>query len=152
MRDAWRDLLRPKLQVAKNALFEEQQKLTENMGKKARLDAQVATLKKILNTSSCPTCGLPTDEKKRIQAGTELAQIEDDLKMLNVDSNTLSDLTIRIREIDRLGRSGSADKIQVVDDEYLRSSVELTKSKTQLKRLTKKSRAMTQRISPTSEL
>lgn len=127
LRDAWRDLLRPKLQVAKNALFEEQQKLTENMGKKARLDAQVATLKKILNTSSCPTCGLPTDEKKRIQAGTELAQIEDDLKMLNVDSNTLSDLTIRIREIDRLGRSGSADKIQAVDDEYLRSSVELTK-------------------------
>lgn len=127
LRDAWRDLLRPKLQVAKNALFEEQQKLTENMGKKARLDAQVATLKKILNTSSCPTCGLPTDEKKRIQAGTELAQIEDDLKMLNVDSHTLSDLTIRIREIDRLGRSGSADKIQAVDDEYLRSSVELTK-------------------------
>ena len=127
LRDAWRDLLRPKLQVAKNALFQEQQKLTENMGKKARLDAQVATLKKILNTSSCPTCGLPTDEKKRIQAGTELAQIEDDLKMLNVDSHTLSDLTIRIREIDRLGRSGSADKIQAVDDEYLRSSVELTK-------------------------
>lgn len=127
LRDAWRDLLRPKLQVAKNALFEEQQKLTENMGKKARLDAQVATLKKILNTSSCPTCGLPTDEKKRIQAGTELAQIEDDLKMLNVDSHTLSDLTIRIREIDRLGRSGSADRIQAVDDEYLRSSVELTK-------------------------
>lgn len=127
LRDAWRDLLRPKLQVAKNALFEEQQKLTENMGKKARLDAQVATLKKILNTSSCPTCGLPTDEKKRIQAGTELAQIEDDLKMLNVDSHTLSDLTIRIREIDRLGRSGSADKIQAVDDEFLRSSVELTK-------------------------
>ena len=127
LRDAWRDLLRPKLQVAKNALFEEQQKLTENMGKKARLDAQVATLKKILNTSSCPTCGLPTDEKKRIQAGTELAKIENDLKMLNVDSHTLSDLTIRIREIDRLGRSGSADKIQAVDDEYLRSSVELTK-------------------------
>lgn len=127
LRDAWRDLLRPKLQVAKNALFEEQQKLTENMGKKARLDAQVATLKKILSTSSCPTCGLPTDEKKRIQAGTELAKIEGDLKILNVDSHTLSDLTIKIREIDRLCRSGSADKIQAVDDEYLRFSVELTK-------------------------
>lgn len=127
LRDAWRDLLRPKLQVAKDALFEEQQKLAESMSKKARLDAQVINLKKILDTSSCPTCGLPTDEKKRIQAGIELAQIENDLKMLNVDSHALPDLTIKIREIDRLGRSGSADKIQAIDDEYLRSSVELTK-------------------------
>jgi DNA sulfur modification protein DndD len=91
------------------------------------LDAQIINLKKILDTSSCPTCGLPTDEKKRIQAGIELAQIENDLKMLNVDSHALPDLTIKIREIDRLGRSGSADKIQAIDDEYLRSSVELTK-------------------------
>lgn len=127
LRDAWRDLLRPKLQVAKNALFEEQQKLTDNMSKKACLDAQIANLRKILNTSSCPTCGLPTNEKKRIQAGAELAQLENELKILNVDSHNLSDLTIRIREIDRLGRSGSADKIQAVDAEYLRSSVELTK-------------------------
>lgn len=127
LRDAWRDLLRPKLEVAKNTLFDEQQKLTDNMSKKARLDAQISNLEKILSTASCPTCGLPTDEKKRIQAGTELAKLEDELKFLNVDSNTLSDLTVRIREIDRLVRSGSADKIQAVDDENLRSSVELTK-------------------------
>ena len=127
LRDTWRDLLRPKLEVAKNALFEEQQTLTENMSKKARLDAQIGTLKSIIDTSSCPTCGLPTDEKKRAQAGGELAQLEEEAKTLNIDSNTLSDLNVRIREIDQLGRSGSADKIQALDDEYLRSSVDLTK-------------------------
>lgn len=128
LREAWRDLLRPKLEVIKNELFEEQQTLTNNMGKKARLDAQIENLRQILNTSSCPTCGLPTDEKKRIQSAKDLAQLEEEAKALNVDTYALLDLNVRIREIDRLGRSGSADKIQALDEEFIRSNVELTRT------------------------
>ena len=127
LREAWRDLLRPKLALVKSRLFDEHKKFTDRMGEKAKLDARIENLKKIVNTSSCPTCGRPTEEDKRAQAATELAQLEEQAKALHVDGHTLSDLSVRIRDIDKLGRTGSADKIKALDDEYLRSSVELTK-------------------------
>jgi DNA sulfur modification protein DndD len=127
LRDAWRDLLRPKLSLAKSQLFDKHEKLTDKMTKKAKLDARIDDLKKILSMASCPTCGQPTEESRRAQAGVELAHMEEQSKALNVDSHILSDLNARIREIDKLGRTGSAEKIQALDDEYLRSSVELTR-------------------------
>lgn len=127
LREAWRDLLRPKLNLIKSNLFDEQTILSDKIREKAKLDARIDNLRKILNTSSCPTCGRPTEESKREHAGAELAQFEEKSKALNVEVHALSDLSTRIREIDKLGRSGSAEKIKALDDEYLRSSVDLTK-------------------------
>jgi len=136
LRDAWRDLLQPKLAARKAALYEEQSKLTQEMQERGRLESKAANLRSILETSSCPTCGRDTEESRRAEAGATLGRIEAELRSIHIDHGSLGDVNARIREIDRLVRSGVSAKIRTLDDETRRLGVELTKVENEAEKLT----------------
>ncbi|WP_300337204.1 AAA family ATPase [Accumulibacter sp.] len=135
LRDAWRDLLQPKLVARKAALFDEQSGLTREMEKRGRLESKANALRRILENSICPTCGRPTEESQRAETGAELGRIEADIRACSIDHSSLADVSARIREIDRLTRPGVGTKIRALDSEALRLGVDLTTVENEVERL-----------------
>ncbi|WP_324777763.1 AAA family ATPase [Ralstonia pickettii] len=86
LREAWRDLLRPKLTVKQKFLFEAQSKITGKMDERSKLELRAADLRSILSTASCPTCGQPLHDDKRDKAGSELGEIEATLRTITVST------------------------------------------------------------------
>ena len=135
LKDAWRDLLRPKLEARKSVLFEEQADLTKRLEARGRLESRAADLRRILDNSTCPTCGRPADESKRAETGTELGRLESELRAMSADHGPLTEVASRIREIDRLARPGVAGRLKELDSEARRLGVELTKIENEAERL-----------------
>lgn len=127
LREAWKDLLQPKLRERKQELYEEQSKMTALMAEKSALEAKRDDLRKMLDNDSCPTCGRPAEESKRAEIGTALGQVEAKLCEISVDHASLGEINAKIREIDRLTGSGAAARIRTLDEERVRLDVELTK-------------------------
>lgn len=127
LRDAWRDLLQPKLTVKQKFLFEEQGKITGQMGERSRLEARAADLRSFLNTSSCPTCGQALQEDKRAIAGSELGEVEASLRGMSFDHRELTRVSAEIQEINRLLRPGVGPRIKAIDIEMRKLGVDLTK-------------------------
>lgn len=127
LREAWKDLLQPKLRERKQNLYEEQSKMTTLLAEKSSLEAKRNDLRKMLDNDSCPTCGRPAEESKRTEVGAALGQVEAKLREISVDHTSLGEVNAKIREIDRLTGSGAAARIQALDEERVRLDVELTK-------------------------
>lgn len=135
LKDAWRDLLRPKLDARKAALFDEQSSLTRKMEERSRLEARASDLRRILENSTCPTCGRPAEERSRQEAGTELGHLEAQLRTAGVDHSKFAEVTTRLKDIDRLARPGVAGRLKELDAEARRLGVELTKNENEAERL-----------------
>lgn len=127
LRDAWRDLLQPKLAVKQKFLFEEQDKITGYMDERSKLEARAADLRRFLETSSCPTCGQALQEDRRSNAGNELGEIEAKLRIMPIDHRGLTRVSAEIQEINRLLRPGVGPRIRAIDAETRKLGVELTK-------------------------
>ncbi|PVY76118.1 DNA sulfur modification protein DndD [Cupriavidus alkaliphilus] len=127
LRDAWKDLLQPKLREIKKALYDKQSTMTALMGEKASLEMKRDDLQRMLQNDACPTCGRPAEESKRAEIGAELGRVEVKLRGISVDHLSLGQITAKMREIDRLGASGAAARIHALDEERARLDVELTK-------------------------
>ncbi|SOZ47894.1 conserved hypothetical protein [Cupriavidus taiwanensis] len=127
LRDAWKDLLQPKLREIKKALYDKQSTMTALMGEKASLEMKRDDLRRMLQNDACPTCGRPAEESKRAEIGAELGRVEVKLRGISVDHLSLGQITAKMREIDRLGASGAAARIHALDEERARLDVELTK-------------------------
>lgn len=135
LKDAWRDLLRPKLDTRKAALFDEQSALTRKMEERGRLESKAADLRRILENSTCPTCGRPAEESSRQEAGAELGRLEAQLRTAGFDHSKLAEVATRIRQIDRLTKPGIAGRLRELDSEARRLGVELTKNENEAERI-----------------
>jgi DNA sulfur modification protein DndD len=127
LRDAWKDLLQPKLGKRKQELYEEQSKLTALLVEKSALEAKRADLRRMFDNDACPTCGRPAEQSKRAEIEIVLGQVEVRLREISVDHASLGEVNTKIREIDRLASSGAASRIRALDEERFRLDVELTK-------------------------
>ncbi|KAB8054770.1 AAA family ATPase [Janthinobacterium rivuli] len=127
LRDAWRDLLQPKLSVKQAFLFGEQSKITGQMDERSKLEARASDLRKILDTSSCPTCGQDLPENGRTIAGTELGGVESLLRTMTLDRGGLTRVSAEIQEITKLLRPGVGPRIQAIDAENRKLGVQLTR-------------------------
>jgi len=135
LKDAWKDLLQPKLNERKNELYEEQSRKTALMDQKSALEAKRNDLRKMLDNDACPTCGRAAEASKRINIGKELGEVEANLRGISVDHVSLADVNAKIREIDNLSGSSTGISIRALDQERTRLEIELTKIENDAERL-----------------
>jgi DNA sulfur modification protein DndD len=135
LRDAWRDMIQPRLTKSKFGLYEEQQRVTALMAEKSSMEAKCNDLQKMLENEVCPTCGRPAELSKRVEIETDLDQVKTRLNSISVDHDSLGDINIKIREIDRLAGIGAATRIRSLDEERARLSVELIQVENNVERL-----------------
>ncbi|MEW6344922.1 MAG: AAA family ATPase [Pseudomonadota bacterium] len=135
LREAWRDLLRPKLTVKQTFLFEAQSKITGAMDERSKLELRAADLRTFLSTASCPTCGQPLHDDRRVKAGTELGEIEATLRTTTIDRTGLTQVSAEIQEISRLLKPGAGSRIGDIDAQMRKLGVELTKVENEAEKL-----------------
>lgn len=135
LREAWRDLLRPKLMVKQQFLFQAQSQITGQMDERSKLEARAADLRSFLSTSTCPTCGQPLHDDKRAKAGSELGEIEAILRTITIDRSGLTQVSAEMQEISRLLKPGVGSRISDIDAQMRKLGVELTKVENEAEKL-----------------
>lgn len=126
-RKAWIDLVQPKLRVRQRILKDEQDSIYKDMEKRGRLESKIESLKKLLSNQPCPTCGQLPHIENRPAKQNEIARLEEELRNFSKGHGELAEISTEMREIEKLLKPGVGPKIQTLQAEERRLSVELTK-------------------------
>jgi len=110
------------------------------MDKRGRLESKIDSLKKLLSNQPCPTCGQFPQVESRPAKQTELAQCEEELLDLSKGHVELAGISTEMREIEKLLRPGVGPKIQYLQAEERKLSVELTKIDNDIEKIDEKIR------------
>ncbi|MFP3249117.1 MAG: hypothetical protein RXR20_31930, partial [Paraburkholderia sp.] len=110
-------------------------KITGAMDERSKLELRAADLRTFLSTASCPTCGQPLHDDRRVKAGTELGEIEATLRTTTIDRTGLTQVSAEIQEISRLLKPGAGSRIGDIDAQMRKLGVELTKVENEAEKL-----------------
>jgi len=135
LRDAWRDLLQPRLELRIQELNAASDKFREVLERQGALKERARQLRKVLETSTCASCGQPMDPAKREQAGAELGRVEGELAAVDADMGRLHQVSEELTRLRRLRSTGAAARIRRVEGEIDQTLVELTDVDTRLEKL-----------------
>lgn len=132
---AWRDLLRPKLLVRRENLSAEQRRLTNQIGRRSSIDTEIRQLHKILELSTCPTCGQDVSPTRRDEVGSRLGALEFELRAIVDEQELLQSTSAEIDKLNKILTQGVGDRIRDRDNQIDRNEVELTKVENEIERL-----------------
>lgn len=127
IRDAWKDLIRPQIELKRNQLMEENNQLSDNMIQRAKVIAKIEQLKKSVDNAVCQSCGQSLHQHQRDNAGKELGELEVALLGITIDENSRNQISAEIRDLNRLLKPGPTSQIAMGDREISRLKVEQTK-------------------------
>jgi DNA sulfur modification protein DndD len=127
MREAWRDLLQPKLRVRRTSLMEERAKIEERMLERSALNAAAKNLREMLETEHCPTCGQSFDSAHREKYGNELGELEVCMKGFQDNADDLVSIRSELKLLDRLVSDGAATRLRDLRNESKKLDIELTR-------------------------
>ena len=127
LRDAWRDVLKPKLEARSRLLAEKKDKLSLRAQEKNRLEAQAENTKKLLDTSKCPTCEQTLESALRGRMGRVLGELEVQLSVMAVDQKEMSDITAELRTVNDLLSKSVAGRISEIESVTRKLEIELTR-------------------------
>lgn len=120
LRDAWRDLLAPKISVVHTQI---ESKLTQHREwrlAESNLQRRRADLSMSLNKDVCQACGQSLDKDSQQQVATELSRLEEELGQLtrpDGDESTLSSQIQRLRQVQHTGAANRLRKLEAEQDE-----------------------------------
>lgn len=132
---AWRDLLKPKILLRRNNLAAEQHRLTSQIGRRSSIDTEIKQLRKILDFSTCPTCGQDVGLSRRDEVGTRLGVLEFETKSIVDEQEKLHSTTAEIDRLNRLLTEGVGARIRDRDNQINRNEVALTKVENEIQKL-----------------
>lgn len=124
---AWLDLIQPKLSERRERLFSEQERISNLISKKAALDASIDTTSRLIEESTCPTCGQEMAPERRAGIEGKLANLRAEVISLRVDGNALARVSQDIRDADRLKGVGVGTTLRNLAKEERALAVDLTR-------------------------
>lgn len=135
VKDAWKDLLEPRLKSKRDELFVQYGNVGEAVKQKHGLMAKLETLDKVINGSECPVCHTKPDGKIRDEAISEATALRGELANINIDPVAQSEIAARIKEIDKLIGRGVSQIISSLDNEIGRLGIDLTRTENEIEKL-----------------
>lgn len=127
MRDAWKDLIRPQIQLKREHLTDEINMISDQMIQRARMERTIADLKRSMDTATCHACGQRLHQEQREKAGAELGALQAQLLGVSIDEDCRNRIGAEIKELDRLLATSPAAQIAKLDRDLARLKVEQTK-------------------------
>lgn len=127
MRDAWKDVLRAKLQSRRTTLAAERDQISRQIEEKAALQSQADGLRNLITTDRCPTCGQDANAKHREKYGKALGELEVQIRSIQVSEENLSDVIQQLKFVDKMVSASVAQKVAAIQSSMRRLDVELTK-------------------------
>jgi len=138
LKDAWKDLVQPKLQFFLIDLERKRNSYQDEQRKKNFIESRIESLESILKESQCPTCEQHISSEKKNSVGSELGSLQASLKKYEDDVNKLGNLSEQITKLSRIKPSGAGDNILNIDTELRKNSLEITRIDNEIEELNEK--------------
>lgn len=135
LRDAWREILRPQLNLKREQLQGQYDRLNEKFAERSTLQARIEQLKTAVENTLCPACGQAVNEDQRVRNSAELGRLEAELAGAFVDMNRFLTYSGEIKELDKLLRPGPSESLLHVERDLVRVSVEQTQLENEIENL-----------------
>ncbi|MEN1961183.1 AAA family ATPase [Luteimonas sp. MJ246] len=135
MRDAWRDLLRPKLMLHREHLSNQRDQTTQAMAERAKLEGQAANIRRLLDTAACPTCHQGLDVAQREKYGQALGELEVAIRGIEADQDQLLTATSHVKFVDKLLATSVATQVADVRKTSRQRDIEMTRLENDADRL-----------------
>lgn len=135
LRDAWRDLLQPRLEVRISELSSAQEGFGAELERIGALKARGSQLRRALDTDMCELCGQGIAAAKRDVIGAELGRVEGEIGETNADIERFSRASEELSRLTRLASTGALATMRRLEGELDRVSVDLTDIETKRDKL-----------------
>jgi DNA sulfur modification protein DndD len=127
VKEAWLDLIQPKLKTRQRQLLDEQVRISGIITKKGKLDSKIEDITRLLDESACPTCGQEMAPERRARHEVALTDLKSEVLALRADGDALGKVSSELRDLGRLSGSGVGATLRSLAKEERVLSVELTK-------------------------
>lgn len=135
---AWQDMLDAKLEAKRSILRQRQQKSTDELRTRVRLEDGIASIKKMLADSECPTCHQSYPEKERAALGAEQGRLEVELSALADSTVDLQALSAELAALDKIRGNKAGERLVEIDKDLRAAEVGLQKAENDIERTEEK--------------
>lgn len=135
---AWQDMLDAKLEAKRTILRQRQQKSTEVLRTRVRLEDNISSIKKMLENSECPTCHQSYPDKERAALGAEQGRLEVELASLADSTLDLQALSAELAVLDKIRGNKARDRLVEIDRDLRAAEVGLQKAENDIERTEEK--------------
>lgn len=127
LKNAWKDLLQPKIKVKLEHLRAEQKKIADALTERAAMQSHIATLSAILTDAACPTCGSEVSLDRKQAAGRELGELQGKIIEFEARHEAYAHVTSEITSLARLESRPVGESIGRLDSTIRQNEVSYTR-------------------------
>lgn len=132
LRDAWRDLLMPRINVVQQQIEQKLMQHREWRIAEADLQRRRADLSKSLNKDACVACGQSLEKDSKHQITNELARLEYEVSRLSRPDGDEAQLSAQVGRLRQVQHSGASERLWKLEAEQDESNLRLHKIETEL--------------------
>jgi len=135
VRQAWKDLLQPRLQVRRREIAAKLTAFEQKIKDRGGIEERIRSLERLLQKSECPTCGAPIDDGRRDSFGATLGALNTGLAECEMSLSAVGALTQELGALNRLASSGAAAALRRIDKVLSQQSALLTQVESEMENL-----------------
>ena len=103
--------------------------------KRSELEKEVADLRKLLDTSECPTCGQTLGEERRSQIGQALGNAETSLRSIKDSSSALQDISAKLNALSKIRGTNAKERLRQLQKDVQGCQVRMTQVENEIEEL-----------------
>ena len=133
--NAWKDLIDSQIQIRRSQLERKHEALMNSIKKRSELEKEVADLRKLLDTSECPTCGQTLGEERRSQIGQALGNAETSLRSIKDSSSALQDISGKLNALSKIRGTNAKERLRQLQKDIQGCQVRMTQVENEIEEL-----------------
>jgi DNA sulfur modification protein DndD len=136
-KDAWREVLRPKLTVIQSELEVKSNQQLELLREKSLIESKISDLVKSKNNKTCRVCNNRLTDQNLGDLGHELGSLEAKLAGLSIDFDAMSAISSQKSLVNRLLKSTMSSQIVTLKGDITTQSISVSELESELSNLDK---------------
>lgn len=129
---AWKDMFDARLGEKKKGLREEQRRITGDIKKTSRVEADIDRLRELIDTDSCPTCQQPVTGPIREDLKTTLGQMQAKLMTQKDVSVRLNDISAQLGNLEKIRGSAAGERFAQIEKDINLAQIKLQKAENEI--------------------
>lgn len=129
---AWKDMFDARLGEKKKGLREEQRRITGDIKKISRIEADIDRLRELIDNVSCPTCHQPVTGPIREDLSTTLVQMKAKLMTQKDVSVRLNDISAQLGNLEKIRGSAAGERLAQIEKDINLAQIKLQKAENEI--------------------
>jgi DNA sulfur modification protein DndD len=132
---AWLDLLDARLEIKRHFLQKRQSELTDGLKRQGQLQTKIDTLKMLLDSGTCPTCGQSMESHRRADIGATLGLLQAELGGAVSDQTELQAVSAQLAGLNKIRGIKARDRLAEIERDRKKAEVDLQRAENEIERL-----------------